>query len=211
MVNNEENESSVGGRWRMSDNLAVSSSTMIRLLVLLSVLCVAANGCINIITRTDWRAKKSECTDILTTPVKYVIIHHTEGASCDSINTCSAEVSNIQNDDMKRPREWCDIGYNFLIGEDGEVYEGRGWTTQGNYTESYNSISISIGFIGDFTDHPPNSTALFAAEHLIACGMYKRYISKCYILKGLRDVDDTTCLCEDSLYRVIQGWPHYKS
>jgi peptidoglycan recognition protein len=26
---------------------------------------------------------------------------------------------------------WSDIGYNFIVGEDGNVYEGRGWTKVG--------------------------------------------------------------------------------
>ncbi len=31
-------------------------------------------------------------------------------------------------------RKYCDIGYNFLIGGDGNVYEGRGWDRQGSHT-----------------------------------------------------------------------------
>ena len=36
---------------------------------------------------------------------------------------------------------WDDIGYNFMIGGDGAVYEGRGWDSQGAHTKGilYNS------------------------------------------------------------------------
>jgi N-acetylmuramoyl-L-alanine amidase len=44
-----------------------------------------------------------------------------------------------------------DIGFNFVIGEDGNVYEGRGWDAVGAHTASYNTISIGICIIGDFT------------------------------------------------------------
>jgi N-acetylmuramoyl-L-alanine amidase len=37
---------------------------------------------------------------------------------------------------------WDDIGYNFLVGEDGNIYEGRGWTQTGAHCIGYNSKSI---------------------------------------------------------------------
>lgn len=47
-------------------------------------------------------------------------------------------------------REWDDIGYNFLIGEDGNVYEGRGWGVKGAHFPAYNPRSLGICFIGSF-------------------------------------------------------------
>ena len=40
--------------------------------------------------------------------------------------------------------EWSDIGYNFIVGEDGNVYEGRGWGIRGAHagTSSLNEISL---------------------------------------------------------------------
>jgi hypothetical protein len=36
---------------------------------------------------------------------------------------------------MNHPqRQYCDIGYSFLIGGDGNVYEGRGWDRVGSHT-----------------------------------------------------------------------------
>lgn len=37
---------------------------------------------------------------------------------------------------------WSDIGYNFVVGEDGLVYEGRGWSTVGAHAPNFNSNSI---------------------------------------------------------------------
>ena len=37
---------------------------------------------------------------------------------------------------------WADIGYSFLVGEDGNVYEGRGWSLAGAHCIGYNSKSI---------------------------------------------------------------------
>ena len=51
---------------------------------------------------------------------------------------------------------WDDIGYNFVIGGDGRVYEGRGWDRVGAHTKGWNSISVSFAVMGDFRDHLPN-------------------------------------------------------
>jgi N-acetylmuramoyl-L-alanine amidase len=49
---------------------------------------------------------------------------------------------------------WIDIGYNFLVGEDGNIYEGRGWNNVGAHATNWNSKSIGICVIGDFTGKP---------------------------------------------------------
>jgi hypothetical protein len=33
---------------------------------------------------------------------------------------------------------WSDIGYSFVVGEDGNVYEARGWDKVGAHTHNYN-------------------------------------------------------------------------
>jgi N-acetylmuramoyl-L-alanine amidase len=38
--------------------------------------------------------------------------------------------------------EWDDIGYNFIVGEDGNVYEGRGWGIVGAHAPGFNSYSL---------------------------------------------------------------------
>lgn len=37
-------------------------------------------------------------------------------------------------------KNWDDIGYNFLVGGDGEVYEGRGWDKQGAHTKGESAV-----------------------------------------------------------------------
>jgi hypothetical protein len=36
--------------------------------------------------------------------------------------------------------KWGDIAYNFMVGGDGAVYEGRGWDKQGAHSEGSTSI-----------------------------------------------------------------------
>jgi len=50
-------------------------------------------------------------------------------------------------------KKWSDIGYNFLVGEDGNVYEGRGWGKKGAHSIPFNNKSIGICIIGDYTSN----------------------------------------------------------
>ena len=78
---------------------------------------------------------------------------------------------------------WSDIGYNWLIGEDGRVYEGRGWTTVGAHAPNYNSLSTGISFMGSYMDMLPNTAARTAAKDLINCGIKK--VTMGYLICGL--------------------------
>jgi N-acetylmuramoyl-L-alanine amidase len=46
--------------------------------------------------------------------------------------------------------QWRDIAYNFLVGEDGNVYEGRGWGKIASQAEPFKYNSINICIIGNF-------------------------------------------------------------
>jgi hypothetical protein len=47
---------------------------------------------------------------------------------------------------------WCDIGYSFLVGGDGNVYEGRGWDEIGAHTGGFNSVVSNSIFNRDDAD-----------------------------------------------------------
>lgn len=68
---------------------------------------------------------------------------------CHDEESCSAIARDYQNLHIDR-NGWEDIGYNFLIGEDGHVYEGRGWDKVGAHAPGYNFQSIGVCFMGDF-------------------------------------------------------------
>ncbi|KAM9326279.1 peptidoglycan recognition protein 1-like [Gastrophryne carolinensis] len=183
---------------------------MFRWLLLLSVLCaICAHRCPNIIRREQWGAQPPRCIHGLRTPVPQVLIIHTAGAFCFSADTCRAQMRNVQHY-HRNVKGWCDIGYNFLIGEDGRVYEGRGWRTLGTHSGEHNGRSIAISFMGNFMGRAPNMAALSAAQKLISCGVAKHHIKRSYVLKGHRDVNPTLSP-GDALYRVIRKWPHYKA
>ncbi|CAF3104964.1 unnamed protein product [Rotaria socialis] len=74
---------------------------------------------------------------------------------------------------------WDDIGYHFVIGENGKVYEGRGRNndTHGKktilsiiYTDNVFHLS-GVCIIGDFRKASPNEKALNALRSLVDCGV----------------------------------------
>ncbi|KAL5017092.1 hypothetical protein ScPMuIL_006681 [Solemya velum] len=162
---------------------------------------------VKIISRDSWGARRPKDTEEMHLPVNYTFIHHTKTGNCSNTNKCMGQLKNIQDFHMYT-RNWSDIAYNFLIGGDGQVYEGRGWSRTGAHTLKYNRRSIAISFIGDFMSYSPVSSALTASEKLIECAKKHRVLTTGYALYGHRDVGATTCP-GDTLYKLIQQWPHY--
>ena len=65
-----------------------------------------------------------------------------------------------------------DIPYNFLIGGDGRIYEGRGFSYQGQHTQNldateYNSIGICIAFIGNYQSTAPSPSQINLLKEFI--------------------------------------------
>lgn len=85
---------------------------------------------------------------------------------------------------------WAGVGYNFVIDQDGTIYEGRGWEKQGAHCPGHNisglGVQIAIG-----GDQEPSAKALSAARALYdeACRKAGRTLAK----KGHRDGIATAC------------------
>ncbi|XP_078592912.1 peptidoglycan-recognition protein SC2-like isoform X1 [Branchiostoma floridae x Branchiostoma japonicum] len=166
-----------------------------------------SGSCPRIVTRAEWGARYSSWVQYISRPVPKVVIHHSTGGTCSDQTACSAKVRGFQNYHMDS-NGWGDIGYNFLVGNDGNVYEGRGWDQVGAHAYGQNSVSIGICFIGEFTNQKPNSAAITAAKSLISCGISLGKISSSYSLYGHRDVGSTACP-GNKLYDDIKNWGRY--
>ncbi|XP_045296777.1 peptidoglycan recognition protein 1 [Leopardus geoffroyi] len=168
----------------------------------------APGSCCPIVPRREWKAPASKCGEKLQHPVRYVVVSHTAGSHCDSPASCLKQVQNLHSY-HSRTLNWCDVGYNFLIGEDGLVYEGRGWDIKGDHTGvTWNPMSIGISFMGNYMERSPPPRALRAAQSLLACGVAQGALSPTYEVKGHRDVQRTLSP-GDQLYEIIRTWPHY--
>lgn len=104
---------------------------------------------------------------------------------------------------------WFDIAYSFLIGEDGRVYEGRGWDREGGHTRGFNAVSLASSMMGNFMLRPPEAPAITALKNLLACGVENGKLASNYKMYGHRDAEPSTLCPGDYLYKDIQTWPHY--
>ncbi|CAG9791479.1 unnamed protein product [Diatraea saccharalis] len=160
------------------------------------------------VTRSQWNARAPKQMLPLTTPVPYVVIHHsyTPGA-CATRPECIKAMQSMQNFHMD-DRDWWDIGYNYAVGGDGAAYEGRGWDSLGAHALHFNSISIGICVIGDWRFQLPPAQQLKTVQSLIAAGVKLGRISSEYKLIGHRQVRDTECP-GDALFNEIKKWDKY--
>ncbi|PSN46119.1 hypothetical protein C0J52_12080 [Blattella germanica] len=109
-------------------------------------------ACPKILSKEEWGGRAPLLAPEETgAPLPYIVVHH--GGTkiyCNTQDECSRIVRSYQDYHMDT-HNWNDIGYNFIIGEDGNVYEGRGWNIVGAHAPTFNDRSIGICIIGDFT------------------------------------------------------------
>jgi N-acetylmuramoyl-L-alanine amidase len=103
--------------------------------------------------------------------VRLVIVHHTATPNNYTPDQAAAIVRGIDVFHV-RTRGWNDIGYNFLIDRFGRVFEGRyGGITRnviGAHALGFNTGSVGIALIGNFTTAKPPAAAVQSLERLIA-------------------------------------------
>ncbi|XP_054712235.1 peptidoglycan-recognition protein 1-like [Uloborus diversus] len=176
--------------------------------ILIFVCSVEACNDFTLVSRKEWKARPAKKTLRLTTPVKHEFVAHTVTPECQSLQSCSSMMRSMQTFHMDK-QGFMDIGYNFVVGGDGRIYEGTGWTNQGIHIPGWNSKSHGIAFIGNYMSKKPNEKMLLAVRKLMICGITKGYIAMDRKLHGARDA---TCTKSpgDVLYGIIQQWPMFE-
>uniref|UniRef100_A0A6P7HEG7 Peptidoglycan-recognition protein LF-like n=1 Tax=Diabrotica virgifera virgifera TaxID=50390 RepID=A0A6P7HEG7_DIAVI len=160
------------------------------------------------VSRIYWLAQSPATRlDRLHTPVSLIIIHHTATESCLSSAECKLQTRLIQSFHIEN-RYWSDIAYNFLIGGDGKIYEGRGWISEGAHTYNYNKKSLGIAFIGTFTNFVPHKEQINALGVLIEKGVQLGYVATDYNIFGARQLSPTESPGK-SFYELIKTWSHW--
>ncbi|KAK3910581.1 Peptidoglycan-recognition protein 2, partial [Frankliniella fusca] len=166
----------------------------------------AHGSCPNVIPRRRWGAAPSERVDYIPFPVHDVIVGHTVGARCSSEEACAREAVAIQK--QHKAYGWGDIGYGFLIGGDGLIFEGQGWHKEGAHTYGYNKKSIGVAFMGDFSERRASAAQIGALRALLRCGVELGELSEAVRLYGQRQVQQTESP-GGALYEQIKELPEW--
>ncbi|XP_046997636.1 uncharacterized protein LOC124613090 isoform X2 [Schistocerca americana] len=169
---------------------------------------VTLSGKLHVIPRREWLAQpRLDSAEFLSLPVPYVIISHSATEGCDTQAACTHLIRFLQTFHIES-RGWSDIIYNFLVGGDGYVYEGRGWTVVGAHTFGYNNRSIGLNMVGTFTKALPSEAQMLALRQLIELGVQEGFIAENYKLLGHRQLANTESP-GTRLYEELMTWPHW--
>lgn len=140
-----------------------------------------------IVTRAEWGADESlkrtsgSCVRRFE-PVQQLFVHHTAGSNFD--DRPKATMRAIYWYHVVR-QGWCDVGYNFVVSDDGRIFEGRwardyaSWETHDSETRSgravvgahvsgYNSGAVGISVMGNYSQVRPSPAVRRSLAELIA-------------------------------------------
>ncbi len=120
----------------------------------------------NFVTRTDWGCpwgQTSGPNTLTSTPPTHLIVHHSFSPG-NNISDWPAAVRSVWTFHVMS-NGWSDIGYNWLIDPQGNIYQGRAWVgeddnTQGAHFCGFNRNTMGVCMLGDFTSITPTDAAL---------------------------------------------------
>ncbi len=151
-----------------------------------------------VIDRAGWHADEAirRAGPYYADSVHFAIVHHTAGSnSYTRVQSASIvraiELYHVQGNG------WNDIGYNFLVDKYGQIFEGRyGGMTRpviGAHSEGFNTGSVGVAVIGDYSSTSITPAARAALVSLLAWRL---------------DLDHVDPL--SSVVRVSAGNPRYR-
>jgi hypothetical protein len=122
------------------------------------VISRSAWGCPEATSSPDWNPEYA--------PVQKIILHHTDSQS-NPVDP-AADIRAIWYYHAKT-LGWGDIGYNYLVDQNGGVYEGRfgGANVIAGHTLGFNTGSMGVAMLGDFTNNIPTNSALGSLESFL--------------------------------------------
>lgn len=150
-------------------------------------------GSLDVYRRAYWGAGSVKTSDInYMSQINRITVHHTTVLPVYR-NKSNAEIVKSIFNFHRHNKGWADIGYHYLIGSDGTVYEGRQEKFQGAHAGANNNkYNLGIALIGDFTQQRPSRQQLQTLEMLITEKVRTHNISPDQIF-GHRDLKSTEC------------------
>jgi uncharacterized protein (TIGR03437 family) len=125
-----------------------------------------------VVTRTEWGCPDGQVTthgSLSYTTVTHLIVHHTFSPSGAINGDWAAAVRAIWNFHVFS-NGWADVGYNYVIDQNGVIYEGRsgGDNVTGAHFCGTNAGTMGVVIIGDFTAATPPAAALNSLKKILA-------------------------------------------
>jgi uncharacterized protein with LGFP repeats len=134
---------------------------------------IAQAGSPAVVPRLSWGANEAikRAPPLYADTLAFAVVHHTAGANDYTRAQSAAIVKAIQLYHVQG-NGWNDIGYNFLVDKYGQVFEGRygGMTRNviGAHAEGFNTGSVGVALLGNYTSAAPSVAARAAIASLLA-------------------------------------------
>lgn len=129
---------------------------------------------------------------LYTQPVERLIQHHMAHPTWDFYEVHEYHKTKTYINDDGEKDYWSGIGYNYWIGFDGSIYQGRGEYVGGHAGKYWNEISIGIGFQGDFTSQEMTDEQVKSGAWLNAKFIMEHDLKVSDVV-GHGDVGSTAC------------------
>jgi len=157
------------------------------------------------IARNAWTDSPQPVHDELQLPITKIIVTQTydEDESCFTYEACIARVKAINSASDG------DISFNFLVGSDGKVYAGRGYRYVGDSIEksSFNSLGISVAFIGKFEVNQMNFQQFYTLSAFLSQSIRQDWIAEDYLILLQDQLENKERSTTDALLDAMKG--HY--
>ncbi|NWR40640.1 PGRP2 amidase, partial [Tachuris rubrigastra] len=140
-----------------------------------------------------------------------VYIHHTlePGTPCGGGRACARAMRSMQRFHQDTGGG-DDIGYSFVVGGGGYLYQGRGWHWVGAHTKGGGGKGFGVSYVGDFSATLPDpDTLALVRDELLPCAVRAGGGGPNYTLHGHRQLVHTDCP-GGGLFQEIQSWPGFQ-
>ncbi len=134
---------------------------------------LSTSGGPDIVSRSQWGARAALNIQSCATPhsPSRASIHHTTGSQGGDP---AARMRGYQNFHMDT-NGWCDIGYHFIVFEDGQILEGRDHSRVGTHVGGQNTNNIGISLSGNFSGSTAPSEASLDAAGAVLGWVHNHY------------------------------------
>ncbi|RLP08620.1 hypothetical protein D7U36_09270 [Propionibacterium australiense] len=134
----------------------------------------------NMITRSRWGAMAQDGCEANSDTIKAVAVHHTAGSNNYSSGQSASIVRGIQYY-HEVTLGWCDIGYNFLVDQYGQIFEGKGggptFPVHGAHASTWNWQTVGVSLMMNSNTAQPSNAMLNSLEDLIAWKIANNYLN----------------------------------
>ena len=144
-----------------------------------------------IVPRSAWTRQPVGRNNYAMNGVSRITVHHT-GEHEGMIGLPDIEVVRRIETYHRTGKRWPAIGYHYIIGKDGRVYEGRPVKFQGAHVLTANEHNLGISVVGDFQTRLPNSAQLGALTKFLDDQRARFQVTKKNVF-GHRDLHQSIC------------------